>query len=85
MSKKSGIIFFVLAFFSLLIGFLLNEDVSGGGTSGDFYHTLSYVVELKKNIFAVSKVTVHLPLHYIILSRIDSFFNNTTIPSLVNL
>jgi len=79
MSKKSGIIFFVLAFFSLLIGFLLNEDVSGGGTSGDFYHTLSYVVELKKNIFAVSEVTVHLPLHYIILSRIDSLFNDTTI------
>jgi len=77
-SKKSGIIFFVLAFFSLLIGFLLNEDVSGGGTSGDFYHTLSYVVELKKNIFAVSEVTVHLPLHYIILSRIDLLFNDTT-------
>jgi hypothetical protein len=79
MYKKSGIIFFVVTFSTLLIGFLFNEDVSGGGTSGDFYYTLNYVIELKENISAVSEVTVHLPLHYIILSRIDYFINNETI------
>ena len=79
MHNKSGIIFFVVTFSTLLIGFLFNEDVSGGGTSGDFYYTLNYVAELKENIFAVSEFTVHLPLHYIILSRIDYFINNETI------
>lgn len=77
--KRSGIFFFAFTFSTLLLGFLFNEDVSGGGTSGDFYYTLNYVVELKNNIFSVSEVTVHLPLHYIILSRIDYFINNATI------
>ena len=30
--------FFLLAF-SLLVGFFLNEDASGGGSAADFYNT----------------------------------------------
>ena len=77
--KNNGIILFVVAFFTLLVGFFLNEDVSGGGTSTDFYVTLSYVTDLKYSLFVSSEITIHLPLHYIILSRIDYFINNETI------
>jgi hypothetical protein len=77
--KKIGVIFFVVTFFTLIVGFFFNEDVSGGGTSGDFYYTLSYVNKLKDNILTTSDTTVHLPLHYILLSKIDYFINNFTI------
>lgn len=73
-----GILSFFICIFSLFIGFFFNEDLSGGGTSADFYSTLSYVLELKQNLFAVPKVTVHLPLHYLILSRINIFVQDIT-------
>lgn len=73
-----GILIFFTCIFTLFIGFFFNEDLSGGGTSADFYSTLSYVLELKQNILAVPKVTVHLPLHYIILSRINFFIQDIT-------
>lgn len=77
--KNNGIIIFVVAFFTLLVGFFLNEDVSGGGTSTDFYVTLSYVTDLKYSLFLSSEVTIHLPLHYILLSKIDYLVNDQTI------
>lgn len=67
-----GSVFFIFLCLSLFAGFLLNEDASGGGNSSDFYLTLPYVEELKKNIFSIStKWTVHFPLHYIILSKLS--------------
>jgi hypothetical protein len=74
--NKRGIIIFLISAFTLLVGFFFNEDVSGGGTSGDFYSTFGYVTELKENIFAISEVTIHLPLHYLILSKINYFTND---------
>jgi hypothetical protein len=74
--NKRAIIIFLVSAFTLLVGFFFNEDVSGGGTSGDFYSTFGYVTELKANIFAISEVTIHLPLHYLILSKINYFAND---------
>jgi len=71
-----GALTFFTCIVTLFVGFFYNEDLSGGGTSADFYSTLTYVIELKKNIFAVPKVTVHLPLHYLILSRINFFIHD---------
>jgi len=72
-----GVIFFIFLCLSLFGGFFLNEDASGGGNSSDFYLTLPYVEELKKDIFSVSsKWTVHFPLHYIILSKLSFFAIN---------
>ena len=62
--------FFLLAF-SLLVGFFLNEDASGGGSAADFYNTWGYNIALKENLLVNSiPWTYHFPLHHIILSRL---------------
>jgi hypothetical protein len=64
-----AIIFF--SYFSLLIGFYLNEDGSGTPLSGDFRDTWPYVVELTKEIFIdPTPWTLHFPMHYFLLSRL---------------
>ena len=75
--KYYGYFFFIILCLSLFIGLFFNEDASGGGTSKDFFMTWIYVEELKKNIFLnPSKWTVHFPLHYILLSKLNIFINN---------
>ena len=75
--KYYGYFFFIILCLSLFIGFLFNEDASGGGNSKDFFMTWPYVEELKKNIFInPSEWTVHFPLHYILLSKLNIFINN---------
>ena len=66
----------LLIFFSILslfIGFYFNEDSSGsGGYIADFNYTWGYVEVLKDTIFALgTQWTVHTPLHYILLSKIN--------------
>jgi len=76
-TKYYGYFFFIILCFSLFLGFLFNEDASGGGTSKDFFLTWPYVQELKKSIFIIpSKWTVHFPLHYILLSKLNIFISN---------
>ena len=71
-----GKFFFLILSLSLLVGFYFNEDVSGGSTA-DFYGTWGYVLALKENYFigyvegAQKNWTMHFPLHYIILSKLN--------------
>ena len=41
-SSNIGKIFFLFLSTTLLIGFFLNEDLSTGGVTSDFYNTLDY-------------------------------------------
>ena len=75
--KYYGYFFFIILCLSLFIGFFFNEDASGGGNSKDFFMTWAYVEQLKKNIFLIpSEWTVHFPLHYILLSKLNIFIND---------
>jgi hypothetical protein len=75
--REFGVITFIFSFATLLIGFFFNEDGSGTALSGDFRDTMSYVLELKKNIFIdPTPWTQHFPLHYILFAKIDLFLNN---------
>ena len=81
MKKTSIEIFSIITFLvfasSLFIGFYLNETISGSGSKSDFYYTWNYVLQLQENILSDPyEWTVHTPLHYIILSKLNLIFNN---------
>ncbi len=62
---------------SLFIGFYLEETISGPGSKSDFYYTWNYVLNLQENILSSPEEwTVHTPLHYIILSKLNIIFDN---------
>ena len=69
--QSNLIIFFSIL--SLFVGFYFNEDSSGsGGYIADFNYTWKYVEVLKDKIFVLgTQWTVHTPLHYILLSKIN--------------
>ena len=73
-------IFFFLSF-TLLVGFYFNEDSSGsGGFISDFNTTWGYIEALKYEIFVLpSKWTVHTPLHYILLAKLNIIFDDQKI------
>ena len=75
LEQYSGkIIFFILSI-SLFFGLYLNEDSSGGASSGDFNTTWPWVLNLKEDLFFhyTHWEYIHLPLHYILISIINSF------------
>lgn len=75
--KTFSIITYLAFASSLLIGFYLDETISGPGAKLDFYHTWNYVIDLQDNIMSNPGIwTVHTPLHYIILSKLNLVFNN---------
>jgi len=65
---------------SLFIGFILNEDLSTGGTTYDFNHTWRIILDYSNLNFiggATGHVaTVHMPLHYGLLSVVYAIFDN---------
>ena len=72
--------YYILAFFSLVslfIGFIINEDGSGNGASGDFKATYGFIIALQKNLLTnpVDFTLVHTPLHYFMLSFVHYFFD----------
>jgi hypothetical protein len=73
-----------LSYISLLIGYLLNEN-SSGGSKIDFLYTLPYVKKISENYFLgiellnKSSAVVHFHLHYSILALFIKVFNNTEI------
>lgn len=73
-------IFFFLSL-TLLVGFYFNEDSSGsGGFIYDFNHTWGYVKALQYETFVFpSKWTIHTPLHYILLAKLDIIFDDQKI------
>ena len=75
-NKIIGKIIFLILSITLFIGFYFNEDLSGGGTSADFNNTWHYVLSLKENLLEGSGRIIMLPLHYIILSRLNFVVEN---------
>ena len=73
-----GKFFLLIISLSLFVGFYFNEDTSSGGVSADFYSTWGYVLVIKQNLFVNTNWlnsegwTRVLPLHYIILSLLDT-------------
>ena len=81
-SKK--IILTSIPILSLMIGFLIEEDLSTGGSSFDFIKTFPAVIDLSNNIYDTTHVyTRHFPLHYYLLSIPQYFFNNIVITKLI--
>lgn len=75
-----------VSIFSLFLGFILNEDLSTGGSKMDFYHTWPLVINFSNNIFDSShEFTRHFPFHYIILSLINSIVDNIFVTRLIYL
>ena len=81
MTKKINLflkVFIFLSITSLFIGLFFGEDSSGsGGFVADYKNTWGYIEALKINIFTLpGSWTVHTPLHYIIISRLNLLFQN---------
>ena len=81
MTKKINLfskVFIFLSITSLFIGLFFGEDSSGsGGFVADYKNTWGYIEALKNNVFTLpGSWTVHTPLHYIIISRLNLLFQN---------
>ena len=81
MTKKINLflkVFIFLSITSLFIGLFFGEDSSGsGGFVADYKNTWGYIEALKINVFTLpGSWTVHTPLHYIIISRLNLLFQN---------
>ena len=78
-NNKIGLCTYLLGIFLLFVGFYFNIDGYGTALSGDFRDTWPYVLKLKENFFFnPSEWTLHLPLHYYFLSKLDLLLNNQT-------
>ena len=75
--KLNGYVVYLIGFLTLLISFYLDIDGSYNPLSGDFRETWPYVI-LLKNSFMIDPYpyTMHFPLHYYILSKLNFLFNN---------
>ena len=81
----SRFIFGVL-YFSLFIDFYFSIDLSGGGSSKDFYQTYPLIKGLSEfNVENWRHHAIHFPLHYFILSFVYKFFENENILRLIYL
>ena len=70
-NNKIGFCIYLLGIFLLFVGFYFNIDGYGTALSGDFRDTWPYVLKLKENFFFNPREwTLHLPLHYYILSKL---------------
>ena len=77
----SGKLIFLILALTLLVGFYLQEDVSTGGATHDFYHFVwKFTLALGENFFHTYNnwEEAHLPLHTIILSGFNFFINDET-------
>ena len=72
-SLLNKFLYFALSL-SLFIGFYIGEDSSGsGGFINDFNSTWPLVLTFQNNFFFdFTELTIHFPLHYIILSQIKN-------------
>jgi len=75
----SNLIIYFFCCLSLILSFYLNEDGSFSPLSSDFRETWPYVLKLKENILVDPYPhTVHYPLHYFLLSRVNFIFSDPT-------
>jgi len=73
----SNLIIYFFCCLSLVLSFYLKEDGSYLPFSADFKITWQYVLKLKENFLSDPYPhTVHYPLHYYLLSRLDLIFND---------
>ena len=81
-TEKKNLLYSKLILFfstiSLILGFFLNEDSSGsGGFIEDFKYTWGYIEAIKYKFFVLgTQWTVHTPLHYILISKINIFITS---------
>ena len=62
-----------------MLSFYFNEDGSHTPLSSDFRETWPYVLKLKENFLSdPAGYTVHYPLHYFLLSRLNFIFSEPT-------
>ena len=81
-SKK--ILLTAIPVLSLIVGFLIDEDLSTGGSKFDFIKTFPAVTNFSSFIYdATHEHTRHFPLHYFLLSIPHYFFNNIIITKLI--
>ena len=64
-----NIIIYIFLSFSLLLGFFINEDLSGGGSQTDFKNTWPYVLGLKVINSGIKTITYIY--HFIYLSYLS--------------
>ena len=75
----TNILIYFLCCATLLLSFYFNEDGSHTPLSGDFRDTWPYVLKLKENFLSdPTGYTVHYPLHYFLLSRLNFIFSEPT-------
>jgi len=80
----SNLIIYFFCSLSLLLSFYFNEDGSYTPFSADFRETWPYVLKLKESFLSDPYPhTVHYPLHYYVLSRLDLIFNDPLIVRLI--
>ena len=73
----SGYIIYIFSILVLLTSFYFDVDGSDMPLSGDFRDTWPYVVKLKESFFFdPSPWTLHFPLHYFFLSRLNFIFSD---------
>jgi hypothetical protein len=70
----------ILGYISLLIGFYIGED-SSGGSKKDFYITFPFISAISLNIrngleLMITSNAVHFPMHYLIIGNLIKIFKN---------
>ena len=81
-SKKTVLIIFPIL--SLVLAFLIQEDLSTGGSKNDFIRTFPTVIDLSNFIFdKTNEYTRHFPLHYYLLSIPQLIFDNIFITKII--
>ncbi len=77
LNLKKTISITIIPILSLMISFIFNEDLSTGGSELDFIETFPAVLNYANGeLTEFHHHTRHFPLHYLILSIPQSFFNN---------
>ena len=77
-STIKKIILISIPIFSLLFGFIIEEDLSTGGNKHDFIVTLPTVIDFSNFYFNTpNENTAHFPLHYLLLSVPQFIFEDT--------
>ena len=84
MKNKIQYLYISVIFTSLVLSFFFKIDISNGGASGDLFYHWKYIVGLNDNLKILFEENhlykygypFHLPLHHIIISRVDYLVNN---------
>ena len=77
MSRVLTFSFISISVLSVLFGFIINEDLSTGGSKLDFIRTAPIIMDFANFGYdKINHLSRHAPLHYILLSIPYFFFND---------